>query len=85
MTYTVAGTQVIESDAKIDWNKLTGTPAYWNAVAADESSGGTYAGGPSDGTKYVIDDIGSRTLALRSYINITDCNCNCNCFCDGGE
>jgi len=83
MTYTVAGTQVIESDAKINWNKLTGTPSYWTSVAADEIDGGTWAGLGS-GKKYEIENIGSNQLGLKYYIDISNCNCVCDCNC-GGE
>jgi len=82
MTYTVAGTQVIESDAKINWNKLTGTPSYWTSVAADEINGGDWAGGGT-GRKYEIENIGSNQFGLKYYTDISNCACDCLSNCDG--
>jgi len=75
MTYSVGGTVVIGSDAKIDWNKLVSTPAYFTTVIEDVVDSGTalFSG-------YEIEDAGSHALALVRYTVVTNCGGNCvNC------
>ena len=65
MTYKVDGIIIIDSDAKIDWDKLVNIPIYFTSVETDQNITGVFGGTAS--WCWEIEDAGNRTLKLQAH------------------
>lgn len=79
MSFRIGGTTVINNNADIHWNRLTGVNCVTSSAATRNTTSGS--GNVVSGTVYHVERV-NNSMRIVKTTQYSNCNCNCQCNCE---
>ncbi len=78
MTYSIAGSVVINSSGQIDWSRIINKPTYIASVGGRVINTGS--GSITVSSSVALEIVGTKLNSVKTNVlgNCTNCNCNCS-------